>query len=228
MFSRDHHNLIETVLESLNSELFRDTSCYFGGGTAIALRFGEFRESIDVDFLVSSAAGYRTLRELIKSSGFKSIMVRQVPLVRDPVADQYGIRAILDVGGTPIKFEIVSEGRISFEIPARDDQVCGVATLSLLDMATSKLLANSDRWADTSVFSRDLIDLAMMEPSNGLMDEAVDKAEAAYGSSVVRDLDKAIDYHRDNPHRLDQCIRELKMDSTPKALLWDRIQRLYR
>ncbi|GAA3145763.1 hypothetical protein GCM10020255_024930 [Rhodococcus baikonurensis] len=103
-----------------------------------------------------------------------------------------------------------------------------MATLSLLDMATSKLLANSDRWADTSVFSRDLIDLAMMEPSNGLMDEAVDKAEAAYGSSVVRDLDKAIDYHRDNPHRLDQCIRELKMDSTPKALLWDRIQRLYR
>ncbi|GAA3146677.1 hypothetical protein GCM10020255_024940 [Rhodococcus baikonurensis] len=110
MFSRDHHNLIETVLESLNSELFRDTSCYFGGGTAIALRFGEFRESIDVDFMVSSAAGYRTLRELIKSSGFKSIMVRQVPLVRDPVTDQYGIRAILDVGGTPIKFEIVSEG----------------------------------------------------------------------------------------------------------------------
>ncbi|MDZ7912956.1 MAG: nucleotidyl transferase AbiEii/AbiGii toxin family protein [Rhodococcus sp. (in: high G+C Gram-positive bacteria)] len=228
MFSRDHHNLIKTVLESLNSELLRDTSCYFGGGTAIALRFGEFRESIDVDFMVSSAAGYRTLRELIKSSGFKSIMVRQVPLVRDPVADQYGIRAILDVGGTPIKFEIVSEGRISFEIPGRDDEVCGVATLSLLDMATSKLLANSDRWADTSVFSRDLIDLAMMEPSNGLMDEAVDKAEAAYGSSVVRDLDKAIDYHRDNPHRLDQCIRELKMDSTPKALLWDRIQRLYR
>ncbi|MCT6735255.1 nucleotidyl transferase AbiEii/AbiGii toxin family protein [Rhodococcus qingshengii] len=228
MFSRDHHNLIETVLESLNSELLRDTSCYFGGGTAIALRFGEFRESIDVDFMVSSAAGYRTLRELIKSSGFKSIMVHQVPLVRDPVADQYGIRAILDVGGTPIKFEIVSEGRISFEIPGRDDEVCGVATLSLLDMATSKLLANSDRWADTSVFSRDLIDLAMMEPSNGLMDEAVDKAEGAYGSSVVRDLDKAIDYHRDNPHRLDQCIRELKMDSTPKALLWDRIQRLYR
>jgi len=32
-------------------------------------------------------------------------------------------------------------------------------------MATSKLLANSDRWADEGVFNRDVIDLAMMQPS---------------------------------------------------------------
>lgn len=59
------------------------------------------------------------------------------------------------------------------------------------------------------------------------MDEAVNKAEGAYGSSVVRGLDKAIGYHRENPHRLDQCLRELKVDSTPKALLWDRIRCLH-
>lgn len=228
MFSREHHNRIRTVLESLDSELFGDTSCYFGGGTAIALRFGEFRESVDLDFMVSSTDGYRRLRELVKSSGFAALLTREIPVVREPVVDQYGIRTLLDVGGTPIKFEIISEGRINFEDPGPDDEICGVATLSLLDMAASKLLANSDRWADTSVFSRDLIDLATMEPDDDLIDEAVDKAESAYGTSVVTDLNKAIDYHRENPHRLDQCIRELKMHATPKALLWERIQRLYR
>lgn len=72
MFSRDHHNHIATVLESLNSELLRATGCYFGGGTAIALRFGEFRESVDIDFMVSSTSGYRELRELVRSSGFNA------------------------------------------------------------------------------------------------------------------------------------------------------------
>lgn len=178
--------------------------------------------------MVSSASGYRELRERVRSSGFDSLTVHEIAIVREPVADQYGIRAILEVSGAPIKFEIVSEGRISFEAPRVDDAVCGVTTLSILDMAASKLLANSDRWADTSVYSRDLIDLAMMEPDRPLMDEAVGKAEEAYGASVVKDLNRAIDYHRENPHRLDQCMRKLQIDSTPKALLWDRIQRLHR
>ncbi|MGC4934628.1 nucleotidyl transferase AbiEii/AbiGii toxin family protein [Gordonia sp. DT30] len=228
LFNRDHHNHIKTVLESLNSELFLDARCYLGGGTAIALRFGEFRQSLDLDFMVSSTDGYRELREMVKGPGFESLTVRELPLLREPMVDQYGIRAILEAAGVPIKFEIISEGRISFETPGPDDEICGMRTLCLLDMVASKLLANSDRWADTSVFSRDLIDLAMIEPDDNLMDEAVSKAEGAYGVSVVSDLDKAIDYHRENPHRLDRCMRELQMDSTPKALLWDRMQRLYR
>lgn len=45
---------------------------------------------------------------------------------------------------------------------------------------------------------------------------------------MVRDLNRAIDFHRENSHQLDRCMRELKMGSIPKALLWDRIKRLYR
>jgi hypothetical protein len=45
-----------------------------------------------------------------------------------------------------------------------DTYVCGIATLTPLDMLTSKLLANSDRWNDDGVFNRDVIDLAMMSP----------------------------------------------------------------
>jgi hypothetical protein len=118
------------------------------------------------------------------------------------------------------------EARMHLQPPGPDDQLCGVATLTPLDMATSKLLANSDRWADDSVFSRDLIDLAMMAPPEALLRDAIAKAQAAYGTSVTADLKRAIDALRQRPHRLERCMLALQMDTTPKALLWDRIRAL--
>jgi hypothetical protein len=93
-------------------------------------------------------------------------------------------------------------------------------------MATTKLLANSDRWSDAAVFSRDLIDLAMLEPTKTLLGKAIAKASAAYGDSVERDLGKAIRALAAHPERLQECMRAMKIDTTPKALLWKRIKRL--
>ena len=50
MFERPHHQRIAQVLCALNAPLLRESNCLFGGGTAIALRFGEYRESVDIDF----------------------------------------------------------------------------------------------------------------------------------------------------------------------------------
>lgn len=227
MFNRPHHVRIAGVLNALDAEMLAAAKCYFGGGTAIALRFGEYRESLDIDFLVSDRDGYGTLREQVRQpEGFNALTRRPVTVLRPAVTDQYGIRTLLEVDGEPIKFEIVLEGRITLEEPGQRDAVCGVATLTDLDMVASKLLANSDRWADRSVYSRDIIDLAMMEPSRDLMARAVAKAETAYKSSIVGDLNKAIDYLQDNPHRLDDCMRELLLTKPPKAALWDRIKQL--
>ena len=49
------------------------------------------------------------------------------------------------------------------------DLLCGVATLTPLDAAASKLLARFDRWRDDAALSRDLIDLAMMAPPKALL-----------------------------------------------------------
>jgi len=62
LFSRRHHNDILHVLRCLNGDFLRDTECYFGGGTAIVLELGEYRESVDIDFLCASQEGYRKLR----------------------------------------------------------------------------------------------------------------------------------------------------------------------
>lgn len=65
MFRRPHHQRIAQVLGALNGPLLRANGCLFGGGTAIALRYGEYRESVDIDFMVSDVHGYRTLRQLL-------------------------------------------------------------------------------------------------------------------------------------------------------------------
>lgn len=139
-----------------------------------------------------------------------------------------GIRTALSVEETPIKFEIALEGRIRFESPGPDDRICGVAAPTPLDMAASKLLANSDRWADDAVYSRDVIDLAMMSPGKRLLRAAAAKAASAYGSSIERDLDKAVTALRDRPERLDRCMEALRITDVPKAVLWQRIRALTR
>ena len=92
-------------------------------------------------------------------------------------------------------------------------------------MASSKLLANADRWADASVFSRDVIDLAMMSPSSELLTTAISKAQIAYGNAIKRDLNKAIDKLTTQNDWLDRCILAMGID-TPKVLIWKNLQRL--
>jgi len=147
---------------------------------------------------------------------------------REVRADQYGVRTMLQLGGANIKFEIVLEGRIELEAPGPQDRQCGVATLTPLDMATSKLLANSDRWRDDAVMARDLIDLAMMAPPKALMQQAMAKAQSAYGPSVAADLASAAGDLRARPHRLDQCMRAMAMNTVSKAALWARVRALVR
>lgn len=229
MFKREHHVRIATILQSLNAELLAQNGCLFGGGTAIVLARDEYRESLDIDFLVSNRVGYQNLRHLLTGArGLRAIARDGMELtaVRDVKADQYGLRTMLRTAGVEIKFEIVLEARIALEDPTEGGRICGVATLTPLDMATSKLLANSDRWTDDAVFSRDLIDLAMLNPRRPMLTLALEKAATAYGESVKRDLAKAIAALGSRRGRLEECMSALKMEDTPKALLWNRIRDL--
>lgn len=232
MFKRAHHQRIALVLENMDSALLREQQCFFGGGTAIALRYQEYRESVDIDFLVSDLPSYRNLRQLITGPEGLLGLWRQIPgnlqvSQRGVRADQYGIRCMLEVMGVVGKFEIVLEGRIAFDEPASTDVVCGVPTLTVRDLAASKLLANSDRWADDGVFSRDLIDLAMMDLPWKTLCSAVFKAEQAYGASITRDLGKAIEHMRERRDWLDRCLRAMAMD-VPRAVVWGKVRKLQR
>jgi Nucleotidyl transferase AbiEii toxin, Type IV TA system len=231
MFRRPHHQRIARVLQALDADALREAHCLFGGGTCIALRHGEYRESVDVDFIVSDAQGYRGLRQRLTGPQGLAAITRPgaIALVagREIRADQYGIRTQVLMDGHPIKFEVVLEARIALDAPGPQDAVCGVSTLTLRDMATTKLLANADRQADDGVFNRDVIDLAMLGLKLPALRDAVAKAEGAYGASVLRDLAKAINRLRDRTGWLERCMLAMAIDM-PKALLWQKVRALQR
>ncbi|MFN0314521.1 MAG: nucleotidyl transferase AbiEii/AbiGii toxin family protein [Burkholderiales bacterium] len=231
MFKRPHHQRIAQVLGALDGPLLRANGCLFGGGTVIALRYGEYRESADIGFMVSDVGGYRAMRLLLTGPRGIAAIVREgtgpLEQTREIRADQYGIRTQLRVAGQPVKLEIVLEGRIEFAIPGSGDEVCGIATLTPRDMAASKLLANSDRWNDDGVFNRDLIDLAMMSLPLSLLRKAVVKSEQAYGQSVLNDLAKAINRFQSRQGWAERCMQAMAMNC-PKALLWQKVRALGR
>lgn len=84
-----------------------------------------------MDFLCSSSDGYRLLRETIHEKGFSGLTKIEVKLARDIRMDRYGIRTIILVDDTPIKFEIVAEGRINLTGEKHKD--LNVPVLSCID-----------------------------------------------------------------------------------------------
>lgn len=85
MFEREHHRRIAAVLQALDPLPLVSNGCLFGGGTAIALRYGEYRESVDIDFIVSYREGYRQLRQwLSQPEGINTIDLRKaIDALRD-------------------------------------------------------------------------------------------------------------------------------------------------
>jgi len=231
LFDRPHHRDVALVLQSLDAPALSQRHCYFSGGTAMALRYGEYRESVDIDFVISDLAGYRDLRQMLSNVRDFLPIARhgiEVKLAREVRADQYGIRTQVRSGESTIKFEIVLEARIDLAAPDDDDRVCGIQTLAPIDLAAEKLLANADRWADDSVYNRDLIDLAMMRAERLLLEAACVKAEGAYGKSVRSSLSQAVDGLEVRGGRLEECMTALSISGVTRAQLWQAIRNVAR
>jgi hypothetical protein len=146
---------------------------------------------------------------------------------REPVTDQYGIRfpAVLP-GAHPLKVEVVREARIELgagERPAWSPVDC----LSRRDAVAEKLLANSDRWLDASVLSRDLLDLAAAREAWGpLPASAFANAARAYGDATSSDLARAASRFLDPEqagHR-ERCLRGLSIEAPDRLL--DAVRRI--
>ena len=211
MFTLDHHRKIVTILESLDSELLKNTQTYFGGGTLLSLKYGEYRLSKDIDFICPvTTNGYRELRKALHDKGESAIFTDQsnFAVPRGIKADQYGIRCGIVVDSAIIKFEIIAEARIELGNPEWLDW-CPVATLNFSDSCAEKLLANADRWLDKSIESRDLIDLAILRLQNKIPQSALDKAESAY--PVITPLTRALSQFMGDQHHQNRCFKALQV-----------------
>lgn len=209
-FNRDHHRAILNALRSLDGEIFIASKCYFGGGTAIVLDLGEYRESVDIDFLCADKDGYRALRtELAGRADIRPVLREGALLetLREVRTNQYGLRTFIKSMGANIKLEIVREVRI--ELKGNVDPRYGLPVLSRVHMYAEKLMANSDRWYAPDAASRDILDLSMMISRWGpIPEEAWAIAEEAYGVKVRADFDSAVEKIR-NPDWIEHCAKQM-------------------
>lgn len=217
MFEREIHQKILNILSQLKADFLLECGVYFGGGTLVSLNYGEYRLSKDVDFLCSHGAGYRLLRQEIAEKQYNALFntQNQLKFPGEIKTDQYGVRFATIVDGTLIKFEIIREGRIELGEPVYPSW-SPVPCLNNIDTFAEKLLANSDRWNDSSIESRDLIDLAIQRLNSPIPTEAIAKAETAY--PVIEPLKKAISFFQKNPHYRDKCFTALGITESSKII----------
>jgi hypothetical protein len=210
-FRRPHHQRIAKLLQAFDADLLLKAECYFGGGTAIALSLGEYRESVDIDFLCSSPEGFRMLRSVVNAD-LGPLLRTPVKHARDVTSNQYKILTVLEIEDVKVKVEIIREANTT--LTGVMDLGLGVPILSRTDLWAQKLMANADRAIDKSTMSRDIIDLAMMLRGWGpLPRDAFDKAHAAYGDSLTRGFNNALGVISEPAH-LENSMKGMGMDLT--------------
>ena len=208
-FRRPRHRTVAAALAGLNGPFLEQAQCYFGGGTRIVLELGEYRESEDLDFLCSSADGYRALRSTVTDLSLGAILAAPVTLAREVRADRYGIRTFLDIGGSKVKIEIVLEGRVRL-----NGEPCMGLPVPCLDRVScfaEKFLANADRGNDEAMLGRDVIDLAFMVEGWGTTParQGAALARQAYGDIVDRAAKAAANKLLERKDYLKRCVSAL-------------------
>lgn len=211
-FRKPHHRAVARLLSAFDAAFLARAGCYFGGGTQIALSLGEFRESRDIDFLCSSRAGFRLLRETVDERSLGALLKSPVDLAREVRTDRDGIRTFLRAGEARIKLEIVFEARI--EVSGGLDRALGVPVLDLACSVAEKFLANADRGLDESTGSRDMIDLAFLAAAHGpqALAPGYRLAGTAYGRAVARYLGLVLAKLAAQRRYAAQCARVLGIE----------------
>lgn len=225
IFKWNRHNKILTILESLNADLLRENFAYFGGGTLIALTYGEYRQSQDIDFICPIASsGYRHLRNVIFDEGYRALFSNPSRIqIGRCTSDGYGIRMAIALDSEIIKTEIIAEARFELD-PPQYPHWSTVACLSHNDCFTAKLLANSDRYMDDSVAARDIIDLAILRLQSPIPQAAIEKAEKAY--EVIRPLRIAVQRFQERADYREKCFSSLQIESSQLPRIIDGVDRL--
>ena len=190
-YRRPEHANIVALLASMDADWLLANKCYFGGGTATVLSLGEYRRSLDVDFLCDDGDGYRVIRSAVTERGVRALFGGEATSPREFRIDQYGVRGVVVWNGQPIKVEVIREARIA--LTGAIEPHFAVPVLSLADQVAEKLLANADRGLDRAIGYRDAIDLGMLVGQAGPLPEtAVAKATKAYGADIGRKAERVL------------------------------------
>jgi hypothetical protein len=203
----------------MDAAFLEKAQCYFGGGTQLVMSHGEFRESRDIDFLVSSTDGLRMIRETVNERSLGALFKEGIYLEREVRKERDAIRTFIreDENAPPIKFEIILEGRITLD-GARDETLA-VPILSAHCAIAEKLLANADRGRAKEHRARDVIDLAFtsLVIDDDVFRRGYELAERPYGQSIEKELEAVLKMLELDAKYRSLCVEDLLIEDT-KAL----------
>jgi hypothetical protein len=228
-YRRALHQRIAGVLALMDAKFLEQAECFFGGGTQLVMSHGEFRESRDIDFLVSSKAGLRMLRETVQERSLGRIFRGKIHLAKEVRAERDAIRTYIteDPAAEPLKLEILVEARI--ELKGAPDKMLAVPRLELPWAIAEKLLANADRGRAKEHRARDVVDLAFvsLDVEDAAWVAGCELAQGAYGQVILRELDEVLKMLSLDAKYRAQCIDDLLIEDA-KALRrgLERLQKL--
>lgn len=214
-FLREKHNHISNVLCGIDRGFLNHAGCYFAGGTAIAMAFGEHRTSFDIDFLASFDA-FNLIKQRIHSCGMTSF-TNEVSVIGDVIISRGMIKAILQYQNEqPIKFEIILEDNMPLNpVVGLIGKLPEVLTVSPSVMVAQKLMAFSDRGMDISVHHRDYWDLCVLAES--LSQEIFSKgamiANDIYSQGMIEDC--FLRGHKDAQKHKERDFHHLGINNEP-------------
>jgi Fic/DOC family len=163
------------------------------------------------------AGAYRTVNVMAAGSNYRYPDAIMVPELMQ------GFSEWLQSAPALHPTEIIAEARFELDVP-RQPIWSPVECLSVSDCFTSKLLANADRYADPSVHSRDLIDLAFLRNERSIPDLAIEKAEVAY--RVMIPLKAALSKFQADADLRFHCYENLTISKAFRSKLIDGIDLL--
>lgn len=222
MFRRERHRKVQALLAAFDADLLSRCNVLFGGGTRIVLDLGEYREPQGIFFHCSDAEGYVELRFAVSYLGYDALFKpdarRGLNLSREIRCNQYGFQFPVEIDGETIRVELFREPSLELDPGVRPDW-SPVDCLSISDCYAEKLLANSDRWADREVLSRDLIDLSALRQGVGpIPEEAWQKVEEVYRAFGRNNLLKALLAFTGDAAYQQRCFQGLQIDRPEEIL----------
>jgi len=226
MFRREHHQRIASALGLIKIENLVQCGCLFGGGTALVLQLGEYRESVDIDFLCGSIHDYGRIRRGIFDEGNTFLFREGTKLSRELIQGRSEMRASINLGdgSRPLKFEILTEGYLNGLLPS-ETEVCDVPCLNPQDSMATKLMANADRGLDSAYHFRDVIDLLVASRTFGpIREETLQRIRVGYNTTAEKSLMKTVTLLQEQPALLETAFEVLAVDSTTAAYVSENIR----
>lgn len=218
---KNNSKLNSNMLNCLNSLFLKQNHCFLTGETAIHFLLN-YRQCNEIDLSYSSKKDFKKLRENIDLDSLGDIVKKSVEITHVR-AIRYSIQAVLALDEPMIlKVEVPYSKEVQYE----KSQLTSLPIITKESLFVEKLLANSFRYSDKSLFNKDAIDLAMMSLSwGGIPQQAWDKAIEEYGNSVVIAYEKANDCLLDRNY-FDKCCRGLGVGEENAELIYKEVQRV--